>query len=397
MLRSTLKRNLFPIALIALGCLIFIAILLYIFRAHLATVGWVVLGLIMIAVGVLGLVASKPKTDTSAGGALTGSAASARTPSPTAAAPKYSPIKSKEIKPGQRETVSISAPVLIGGGVLLASLVLVLLGNFGTALRSLLTVHKTQIVDCSEASLYAEDGWRFVSSYSYTLMDEVSGYATRTDCVMEREQLVWAKDKRVLKDGVSIDDLFTDDASPDGASPGGIPTDTFAPETYWTPTQAVPLQPSATPMPLPSSTPLAANSPLPTWTPPPSSASSPTDTPIPPSPTPSPIPRTDIDVCEAALNDTYLDTYVQWNGTILADPTFEDAGLWFQVQWASSDPDNACTFFVSYDSSERFFEEDVVAVTGTIVDTKYEYEGEAGQTEYTVVVKAAYVEFLDEP
>jgi len=397
MLRSTLKRNLFPIALIALGCIIFIAILLYLFRAHLATVGWILLGLLMIGAGVFGIVASKPKTGTPTNAALTGSAASTRAPSPSAAAPKYSPIKSKEIKPGQRETISISVPVLVGGGMLLASLVLVLLGNFGTALRSLLTVHKTQIVDCSEAALYAENGWQFVSSYSYTLMDEASGYATRTDCVMEREQLVWTKNKRVLKDGTSIEDLFTDDASTDDASTGGVPTDTSSTGPYWTPTQAPPPQPSATPLPLPSATLLPANSPLPTWTPASPSTSLPTDTPIPPSPTPSPIPRTDIDVCEAALKDTYLDTYVQWKGTILADPTFEDEGLWFQVLWADSGPDSGCTFFVSYDSSERFFEEDVVAVTGTIVDTKYEYEGEAGQTEYTVVVKAAYVEFLDEP
>lgn len=384
MLRATLKRNLFPIILIAFGCIIFLAIFLYLFRAHLATVGWVLLGLLMIGAGVLGIVASKPKADTLAGNALTGSPASAKTPSPSAAAPKYSPIKSREIKPGQRETVSISLPVLIGGGVLLVSLVLVLLGNFGTALRSLLTVHRTQIVDCSEASLYAKIGWRFVSSYSYNLMDETSGYTTRTDCVMEREQFVWTKDKRVPKSDVSIDDASTDG-------------DTFAPVPYWTATQAPSFPPPATQMPLPSSTPWPAISPLPTWTPPPSSVSLPTDT---PSPTPSPIPRIDITVCEVALNDTYLNTYVQWKGIIIDTPTLEDEGLWFQVQWTNSDPGSDCsesTFFVSYDGEERFFEEDRVAVTGTIIDTKYEYEGEEGETDYTVVVKAANVEFLDEP
>jgi len=383
MLRSTLKRNLFPIALIALGCIIFLAIFLYLFRAHLATLGWVLLGLLMIAGGVFGIVASKPKTDAAP-------AAATRTPPSPASVPKYSPIQSKELKPGQRETTSISTPVLIAGGVLLVSLILVLLCNFGAAIRSLLTVHRTQIIDCSEAPLYAEAGWRFVSSYSYTLMDEASGYMTRTDCVMEREQFVWTKDKRASKDDAPLDDdVSTDDIS----------TDAFATIPYETATQAPFSQPSATQMPLPTSDPRSVSSPLPTWTPPPT-APLPTNTPIPSFPTPSSLSGTGVNLCEVVLNDTYLNTYVQWEGLIIDTPTLDDEGLWFQVQWTNSDPAIDCreaTFFVSYDHDERFYEEDRVVVTGTIIDTEYEYEGENGETEYAVVVRATNVEFIDEP
>ena len=104
-------------------------------------------------------------------------------------------------------------------------------------------------------------------------------------------------------------------------------------------------------------------------------------------------------MCEATSDDTYLNTYIQWEGVIVDTPTFEDEGLWFQVQWTNSDTASECdqaTFFVSYDSDERFFEDDTVAVTGTIIDTTYKYEGESGETEYSVVVRADYVEFLGE-
>jgi len=104
-------------------------------------------------------------------------------------------------------------------------------------------------------------------------------------------------------------------------------------------------------------------------------------------------------VCDAISNDAYLDIYVQWEGIILDTPVLEDEGLWFQVQWTNPDPDGVCeqaVFFVSYDSDERFFEEDVVLVTGTIIDVEYAYEGESGETEYAIVVRADNVEFLDE-
>ena len=388
MLRSTLKRNLFPIALITLGGLICLAIILYVFRTYLAMVVWVLLGLLMIGVGVIGIVANNPKNKPLAGGepSRTSQGKPGMSP-PSITVPKSSAARTKKIGLGQQDAFTISKPVLIGGGVLLVSLVLVLLCNFGMALRSLLTVHKTQIVDCGEASLYAEEGWQFVSSYSYRLADEVSGYTEHTDCVMEREQFVWTKDRRVSKDDASTDNVVTDD------------TGILDPAAYLEPTQIHSLQSTATQMPLPTSTVGAANSPLPTWTPPPSPTSRPTTALLTPSSTPSPIPRTDIDVCEATSNDSYLDTYVQWEGVIIDTPTFEEEGLWFQVQWTSLDSSSECNqaiFFVSYDGTERLFEEDKVVVTGTIIDTTYKYAGEPEQTEYFVVVRADYVEFLGE-
>ncbi|MGC9394220.1 MAG: hypothetical protein ACP5J4_05145 [Anaerolineae bacterium] len=394
MLRSTLKRNLFPIALITLGGLICVAIILYVFRAYLAIVVWVLLGLLMIGVGVLGIVASNPKNKLLAGGEPSRSSkGKPGTPPPSITPPKSSAARTKKIGFGQQDTITISKPVLVGGGVLVASLVLMLLCNVGTALRSLLTVRRTQIVDCREASLYAEEGWRFVSAYSYRLEDEVSSYTEHTDCVMEREQFVWAKDTHAPEEDVAIDETFTND----------MDTDSLDPTAYWEPTQTYPPQSAPTQKPLPTSTVGAVSSPLPTWTPPPSPTPlptvGPTATPLALSPTPSPVPRTDIDVCEVTSNDSYLNTYVQWEGVIIDTPTFEEDGLWFQIQWTNSDTSSECSqaiFFVSYDGDERFFEEDKVAVTGTIIDTTYKHEEEVDETAYFVVVKADYVEFLGE-
>jgi len=84
---------------------------------------------------------------------------------------------------------------------------------------------------------------------------------------------------------------------------------------------------------------------------------------------------------------------------IMGTPTPEDEGLWFQVQWTNPAPDGVCDqviFFVSFDTTERFFEEDVVLVSGTIIDIAYEYETESGQTAYAAVVRAEKVELLDE-
>ena len=405
MLRSTLKRNLFPIVLITLGGLICLAIILYVLRAYLATVVWVLLGLFMIGIGVVGIVVTNPKNKTFADDEPS------RSPqekpgiaAPSIPSPKPSAAKTKQTRFGQQETITISKPVLIGGGVLLVSLVLVLLCNFGMALRSLLTVRKTQIVDCVEASLYAEEGWQFVSSYSYRLGDEVAGYTEYTDCVMEREQLIWTKDNHTPKDNASVDEasiseVDTDEVSPNAAATDDMDTATLDSAQHIEPTQTRIPQPSPTQMPLPTSTVGVVSSPLPTWTLPPTSVPEPTATPLPLPPTPTPVPRTDIDVCEATSNDTYLNTYVQWEGVITDIPTFEDAGLWLTIQWTNSDTGSDCSqavFFVSYDSDERFFEEDKVIVTGTIMNTTYKYEGESGETEYSVVVRADYVEFLGE-
>jgi hypothetical protein len=392
MLRSTLKRNMLPIALIALGCLIFLAIVLYLFRSQMEAVGWVVLGLLMIGMGVLGIVATSPKNKNFAGDEpTTASQVSSETSPPPITSPGYPTADVWEATPGQQGKTTLSKPVLMGGGVFLAIIVLLLLCNLGTAFLPLFTVHETKIIDCGEASLYAEEGWRFVSTYSYHLEDAVSGDTVHTECVMEQERFVWARDKRTQKDEDTPED---ERAAEDDAS-----TDIFNPVPYVEPTWTSFVQPPATQM-LPSPTPWIANSPLPTETPPPSSASLPTNTPLPLSPTPSQIPRTDIDVCEAASDDVYFNTYVQWKGVIVDDPTFEDKGLWFQVSWTNTNPDSACseaTFFVSYDSDERFFAEDTVLVTGTIINTNYEYEDDSGQTGYTVVVRADDVEFLDEP
>lgn len=99
-----------------------------------------------------------------------------------------------KVTPGQHITTTFSRPVLIVGSVLLASLALLLLCNLGTALLPLLTVHDTQIVDCAEVSRYTEDGWQFVSTYSYSVEDAVFGHTLYTNCVMEKERLIWTYD-----------------------------------------------------------------------------------------------------------------------------------------------------------------------------------------------------------
>jgi len=388
MLRSTLKRNLFPIVLITLGCLIFLAIILYVFRAYLGIVIWVLLGLLLIGVGVIGIVVNNPKNKALASDKLSRSSrVIPGTPPSSVPPPKYSAVGTREIKPGRQDTITVSRPLLIAVGVLFVCLVLLLLGNVGTVLRSLFTVRKTQIIDCSEAARYAQEGWQFVSSYSYRVEDEGSGYMDRTDCVMERERFVWARDKRTPKKA----DVST---NPDEDIESDM--DILTPTADWEPAQPYPYQPPATSMPFPTATFAPVSSPLPTWTPPPS-VSEPLPTSPPPEPTATPIPRTDIVVCEAASNSIYLDTYVQWEGMIVDDPTFEDEGLWFQIEWTNPNPDGVCdraVFYVSYDSAERFFAEDMVVITGAIRDTAYASAGESGETEYSVVVRADNVVFV---
>lgn len=410
MLRATLKRNLFPIVLITLGCLIFLAIILYVFRAHLATVVWVLLGLLLIGVGVIGIVASNPKHKARVSGAPSRSSSAALGTAPSMPPPKYSTAGTRESKPGRQDTITVSRPLLIAAGVLFVCLVLLLLGNVGISLRSLMTVRNTQIIDCREAARYAEDGWQFVSAYSYRSGDEVAGYTDHTDCVMERERFFWTKDRRASKketestDDASIDDASIDDASMDDASFDDASTedDTGIPDpvSYVEPTQTYLPQPSPTQRSLPTATVAPVSSPLPTWTPPPSSTPQPTLTTPSPSPTLSPIPSNGVDVCEATSNAAYLDTYVQWQGVILETPTLEDDGLWFQVQWTNPDSSGTCAqaiFFVSYDATDSLFEEDVVLVSGTITEVDYEYETELGQIDYAVIIKADKVELVEEP
>jgi hypothetical protein len=393
MLRSTLKRNLLPIALITLGCLIFLAIILYVFRAYLGIVIWVLFGLLLIGIGVIGIVVNNPKNKIGAGDTPSRSSPAGPGTPPPAKAPIFSAVGTREIKPGRQDTITVSRPLLIAAGVLFVCLVLLLVGTAGTVLRSLLTVRQTQIIDCQEAADYAGEGWQFVSTYAYRSGDEVSGYMDHTVCVMERGRFVWARDKRTpKKDDASTDEASIDDASPDAD------TDILDPAAFLDPTQPHLPPPLDTPAPLPTATFEPVSSPLPTWTPPPFTPE-PTVTPLPPSPTPTPIPRTDIVVCDAILEDTYLNIYVQWEGMIIDTPTFEDEGLWFPVEWTNPDLDGLCdraVFFVSYDGTERFFEEDIVIVTGAIIDTAYEDEGESGETEYFIVVRADNVEFVGE-
>ncbi len=384
---STLKRNLLPIALITLGCLIFLATIFYLFRSQMEIIGWVAFGLFMIAIGVLGIMVTSPKPMADDESMPT-SQVSTETAPPSTTSPEPPTAQAWEVAPEQRSGITLSKPVLIGGGVLLVSLVVLLLCNLGTALRPLFTVTDNKIVDCGDVALYVEDGWKFVLAYSYRAADAESGYEERTDCVVERERFVWTKNKRTPKtaDTPELEDAALEDFS--------------NPAPYAQPTQTPFAQPPGAHMPEPSLTPWLANSPLPTATPPSISAPLPTNTPLPSLPTATPVPRTDIVVCDATLNDAYLNTYVQWRGVIVDDPTFDDVGLWFQVAWKNPNSGSVCSeavFFVSYDSDERFFAEDLVAVTGTITSINYDYEGDSGQTEYTVVVKADDVEFLDEP
>ncbi len=414
MLRSTLKRNLFPIVLITLGCLIFLAIILYVFRAYLGIVIWVLLGLLLIGIGVIGIVVNNPKNKTLAGDKPARPYRSAAgAPPPAKSPPTYSAVGTREIKPGRQDTITVSRPLLIAAGVLFGCLVLLLLANVGTVLRSLLTVRKTQIIDCQEAARYAQEGWHFVSVYSYRAGDEVTGYTEHTECVMERERFVWARDKLTpKKDEVSIDDVSTDGAPTDDATvmpdpmAYGEPTQTAFPQPSSTqtdfpqpfPTQTDIFQPSPTQTPMPIATFPPVSSPLPTWTPP-SSTSQSTPMTLPPSPTLTPVPHAGVDICEATSSDASLNTYVQWHGMIMDTPSPEDDGLWFQVQWTNPAPDGVCDqviFFVSYDTTERFFEEDMVLVSGTIIDIAYEYETESGQTAYAAVIRAEKVALLDE-
>jgi len=388
---STLKRNLLPIALMTLGCLIFLATIFYLFRSQMEFVGWVALGLFMIAIGVLGIVVTSPKANANADAdaeAAPSSQVSSEPAPPAPTSPEPPTPQAGEVTPEQRSRITLSKPVLIGGGVLLVSLVVLLLCNLVTALRPLFTVTDNKIVDCGDVALYVEDGWRFVLAYSYRATDAESGYEERTDCVVERERFVWVKNKRTPKteDTPQPEDEATADFS--NPAPDAWPT--------WTPY----VQPPAAQMPAPSPTPWVVNSPLPTTTPPLASAPLPTNTPLSSLATATPVPSTDLEVCAATLNDTYLNTYIQWKGMIVDDPTFNDEGLWFQVSWKNPNSNSECketVFFVSYDSDERFFAEDMVAVTGAISNINYDYENNSGQTEYAVVVKADDVEFLDEP
>ncbi len=418
MLRATLKRNLVPILLISLGSLILLVLVIYLFRAQLAMVGWVLFGALMIAAGVVGVVLSRPRL---------GRPPTASPPSPPSTMPPLS-TKAEKAAPWQQNMRRIPRPLLSVAAVLVICMILALLCNLALPLLSLLTVRDTRIVDCREAPLYAARGWQFVSSHSYSLEDATGEAITRTDCVLTYERFVWSKPKPVpsaveVTSGTISTPLPAEATVspvarfPTGPSPVSSPT--IQPQKTTLPTQtprlpvftpsatAQPL-PTSTPYPpvvsmptataLPSATPSATVTPFFTLTPTPSPTPQTTETQPSPSPTSSPIPRTDLEVCEAQANDRYLDTYVQWKGRIVSSPSSEDEGLWFQVEWENPNPNSSCQaiFFVSYDTAERFFEDDIILVTGTISKVNYEYEGETGQTAYAVVVRADRVELLSE-
>ncbi|HQE91971.1 MAG TPA: hypothetical protein PLH19_04975 [Anaerolineae bacterium] len=266
MLRAELKRNLLPMALIALGCLILLAIVFFLFRSQWEMVGWVLVGSLMIGAGVLGIVITRPKNKNPAGDES--APASSVPPSPPTA-PQHSAVGGWKITtptPGPEGKAVIPKPWIIGGSVLLASGVLLLLCNLATTVLSLFTVRETQIIDCREAPLYAEEGWKFVSSYSYSADDAVAGETIRTACVMEQERFVWDKDKRSSRDEGDAEDEFAPEA--DLTPEGDASADDFAPALYVTPMRTPLVQPLATPSPWSSPTGWSATSPLSTATPP---------------------------------------------------------------------------------------------------------------------------------
>ncbi|MBN2007303.1 MAG: hypothetical protein JXA21_28390 [Anaerolineae bacterium] len=184
--------------------------------------------------------------------------------------------------------------MLIGSGVLVLIAVL-LLCNLMVALRPLLIVHETQVVECRKASIYTEDGWKIVSSYSYQVDDPEATVTIYNACVIERERFVWVKETRPEKTKKA--DFGTRRIMPDSSSSSTLVTSTPTPQK-WPTIDVIPtddtqtqqptatLQPTATVAPtiapptitpLPSATPFPT--PLPTVTP--ESPDSPIATPIP--------------------------------------------------------------------------------------------------------------------
>ncbi len=109
-----------------------------------------------------------------------------------------------------------------------------------------------------------------------------------------------------------------------------------------------------------------------------------------------PAPRTDVTVCETELNSDYQGMYVQWLGSIMD----EYPGQEFQVWWENPVEGTNCdytAFFVTYSGGEKLYANDIVLVTGEIIDTAYEYPNSYGSRQYGVVVRADEVVVLNKP
>ncbi len=122
----------------------------------------------------------------------------------------------------------------------------------------------------------------------------------------------------------------------------------------------------------------------------------PTTTAKPEPPKNHPAPRTDVVVCDTILNSDYQGVYVQWTGSIMD----EYPGQEFQVWWENPNTGTDCNyeaFFVAYAGGEKLYANDIVVVTGEIIDTAYEYANTYGSRQYGVVVRADEVVVLNKP
>ncbi|HOT90334.1 MAG TPA: hypothetical protein PLJ78_00550 [Anaerolineae bacterium] len=445
MRRSTLKENVLPFILMLIGCLIILALSLYLFQTDYPLLGALLMGLLAIAIGVVGIVLTSPKPPQGApseGDAAPQVISSSSVTGPSEGfpagviapdvAPPVTPFATVYVSPTKQYTLTFSKPVLIAGTVVFICIALLLLFGLGAATRSLLITRDTRIVDCREAATAITQGWHVVLTYTYNAEEAASGATLYSACVLERERYVWEKEKRTAKEKAPTETVepgarglptWTPSPwpvasyTPSPASTAGIPGASFPTETPFSPPVAGATQtpwPTATPFsppttgvtqtPWPTATPFSpptagvTQTPWPTATPfsPPTAGVTQTPQPSPPSSSPG----SEVDVCTTISNDAYLNASVKWSGLIVEDPSDEDEGVLFKVLWTNPNTGSGCSeaiFFVLYVGDERFFQEDQIIVRGTITNTRYEYETEAGESAFTVLVRTDAVELLDEP
>ncbi|MBN1875910.1 MAG: DUF4352 domain-containing protein [Anaerolineae bacterium] len=225
---------------------------------------------------------------------------------------------------GDKDSLPLSRPLLIGGGIAFSSLVLLLLCILGLMLRPLFIVHETQVVDCEAMTTYTEAGWQVVAAYSYELGDAYSGYTVYNQCILEREHFVLVRDKQPTAEKAAFAstdtfNIFTEVART--PTPATALT-TMTPALGLEPTQSIVAQatviPLATPVPQATLTPFSTHTPWTTMTPLPSPTPRPTNTllptwtntPIPTAtPMPTPFPLPDAQTLGPILNSTYDETY----------------------------------------------------------------------------------------
>jgi len=109
-----------------------------------------------------------------------------------------------------------------------------------------------------------------------------------------------------------------------------------------------------------------------------------------------PAPRTDVVVCNTVLNSEYQGVYVQWMGSILDEYPGQEFQVWWENPVTGTDCDYEA-FFVTYSGGEKLYANDIVLVTGEIIDTAYEYPNTYGSRQYGVVVRADEVVVLNKP